>query len=138
MKIFDFLVKTAIFRAFLFFSERFSSCTSARIKCSSQTVYGCNAWRKSPDKKEKCPKNGYFDEKIKNFHKSKVDGLKKLTTRSCLYHDLMHFRGCPFTKISVFSGGYRQNSFFSTFLTLPYILEIAYFLTLLSEYSHSG
>ena len=29
----------------------------------------------------------------------------------------------PIYKISVFSGGYRQNSFFSTFLTLTYIPE---------------
>ena len=61
MKIFHFLVKIAIFRVFLLFSERFSSCISARIKYSSQNVYGRNAWRKSPEKKEKCPKNGYFD-----------------------------------------------------------------------------
>ena len=30
-------------------------------------------------KKKKYPKNGFFDTRIKIFHKSKIDGLKKLT-----------------------------------------------------------
>ena len=38
MKIFDFLVKKAIFRAFLFFSGRFASGDFARVKCSISTV----------------------------------------------------------------------------------------------------
>ena len=47
--------------------------------------------------------------------------------------------------MSIFSGGPQQNSFFSTFLTLPHNLEslgikirnCLFFLTLLSENSHS-
>ena len=39
---------------------------------------------------------GCFDNKIKNFHKSKVDGLEKLPTRSSLFNDLMHPKGCPY------------------------------------------
>ena len=34
----------------------------------------------------------------KKFHKSKVDGLEKLSTRAHLFYDLLHFRGCSFTK----------------------------------------
>ena len=71
MKIFDFLVKTAIFRTFLLFSGEF----------------GQALW----------PKDDYFDQRIKNFHKSKVDGLKKLPTRACLFYDLLHFKECHFT-----------------------------------------
>ena len=36
--------------------------------------------------------------KIKKFHKSKVDGLKKLATKTSLFYDLLQFKGCPFTK----------------------------------------
>ena len=41
---------------------------------------------------EKCPKNGYFDKKNQIIHKSKVDGLKKLYTRACLFYDLREIR----------------------------------------------
>ena len=27
---------------------------------------------------------------------SKVDGLKKLPTRACLFNDFLHFKGCPY------------------------------------------
>ena len=47
-------------------------------------------------KKERCPKNGYFDKKIKNFHKSKIDGLQKLSTRAPRFYDFLHFKGWPF------------------------------------------
>ena len=47
-------------------------------------------------KMEKCLKNGCFDEKIKNFDKSKIDGLIKLPTRACLFYDFLHFKGCPY------------------------------------------
>ena len=79
MKILHFLVKIAISRVFLLFSERFSSCISARIKYSSQTVYGRNAWRKSPEKKEKCPKMAVLNQKSKIFIKAKLTASK-----SCL------------------------------------------------------
>ena len=79
MKIFHFLVKIAIFRAFLLFSERFSSCISARIKCSSQTVYGRNAWRKSPEKRRNVLKMAVLTKKSKIFIKAKLTASK-----SCL------------------------------------------------------
>ena len=41
-------------------------------------------------------KNGYFDKKIKNFHKNKVDSFEKLFTRACLFNDLSQFKGCPY------------------------------------------
>ena len=71
--------------------------------------------------KQKGPKNGCFDWKIKNFHKNKVDGLKKLSTRDCLFYDLLHFRGCPLTKSQFSQGAINRIPFFSTFLTLPHI-----------------
>ena len=43
-------------------------------------------------KMKKCPKNDYFDYRIKNFHKCKVDGLQKLLARACLFHDFLHFK----------------------------------------------
>ena len=54
-------------------------------------------------KKEKYTKKGYFDEKKRNFHKSKVDGLQKLPTRACLFEDFLHFKGWPYInhKISI-------------------------------------
>ena len=64
-------------------------------------------------KKEKRPKNGFFDYKIKNFHKSKVDGLKKLPTRTCLFNDFLHFKGCPYInhKISLRFEPYHDHFF---------------------------
>ena len=47
-------------------------------------------------KKERCPKNSYFDKQIKNFHKSKIDGLQKLSTRAPRFYDFLHFKGWPF------------------------------------------
>ena len=47
-------------------------------------------------KKERCPKNSYFDLRIKNFHKSKIDGLQKLSTRAPQFYDFLHFKGCSY------------------------------------------
>ena len=71
--------------------------------------------------KQKGPQKGHFDYKIKIFHKSKVDGLKKLSTRAHLFYDFLHFRGYPFTK-SQFSQG-AINAGFQTkwILTLKYV-----------------
>ena len=48
--------------------------------------------------KQKGPKKGRFVKKIINFHKSKVDGLKKLSTRARPFYEFLHFKGYPFTK----------------------------------------
>ena len=55
-------------------------------------------------KTRKAPKRAVLIKEIKNFHKSKVDGLKKLSSRAHLFYDFLHFRGYPFTK-SQFSQG---------------------------------
>ena len=88
-------------------------------------------------KKEICPKNCYFDFKIKNFHKSKVDGLKKLPTRAHLFYDFLHFRGCPFTKAQFSQGALDEIHFFQLFWhwhisqkALESKLEIAYFFNI--------
>ena len=52
-------------------------------------------------------------QKIKNFHKSKVDGLKKLSTRACLFNVFLHFKGCSFInhKISLQFERYHDHFF---------------------------
>ena len=47
-------------------------------------------------KKERCPKNSYFGQQIKNFHKSKIDGLQKLSTRAPQFYEFLHFKGCSY------------------------------------------
>ena len=49
-------------------------------------------------RKTKMPQKGLFLLKNQNFHKSKVDSLKKLSTRACPFYEFLHFKGCPFTK----------------------------------------
>ena len=88
MNFFDFLVKIAIFKAFLLFSERFSSRISARIKCLSRTVYGNNAWRKSPEKRRNVLKMAVLTIKSKIFIKAKLTASK-----SCLL-GLVYFMIC--------------------------------------------
>ena len=88
MKIFDFSVKTALFGAFLLLLGEFCHKLRPIIELSGYII---RSFMRSL-------KKGYFDKKIKNFHKSKVDGLKKLSTRARLFYDFLHFRRCPFTK----------------------------------------
>ena len=60
---------------------------------------------------------------MKKFHKSKVDGLKKLSTRAHLFHDLLHFRGCLFTKPQFSQGALNRIHFFHIHIhfSLPHI-----------------
>ena len=76
MKIFDFLVKIAIFRVFLLFSKRFSSCISAWIMYSSQTVMLDTNLLK---KRRNALKMAILTKKSKIFIKAKLTVLK-----SCL------------------------------------------------------
>ena len=100
MKIFDSLVKIAIFRGLSAFLGLFASQITANQLnyLATDSIFGSNLLRKSPKKKQKTPKNGCFEFEIKNFHKSKVDSLKKFFTRACLFYVFLHFRLCPFTK----------------------------------------
>ena len=52
-------------------------------------------------KMEKCPKDGYFDKKIKIFHKSKIDGLQKLSTRAPQFYEFLHFKGCSYLNCKI-------------------------------------
>ena len=64
MKIFDFLVKIAIFWAFLLFRGWFASRITAELELGGYIIelnFGRNAWRESSKKKQKSPENGYFD-----------------------------------------------------------------------------
>ena len=109
MNFFDFLVKIVIFWANLHFLGDLHHA----LRPQSNTWSGQNAWHESPQKNKKCPKNGYFDQNIKNFHKIKVDGLKKLPTRTCLFNDFLHFKGCPYInhKISLRFEPYHDHFF---------------------------
>ena len=125
MKIFDFLVKIALLEAFLLLSWWFVSKITAEIEFGG---YMISAER---------PQKGCFDKKIKNFHKSKVDGLKKLSTRAHLFYDFLHFRGCPFTKAQFSQGAIDGIHFFQLFWhchisqkALESKLEIAYFFNI--------
>ena len=101
--------------------------------------------RRKRDRKKKATfRDLLHDLKIKKFHKRKVDGLKKLSTRSRLFYDLLHFRGCPFTK-SQFSQGAINRIHFNQLFWHCHIyqeaweskLENAYLKKILSENSHS-
>ena len=82
-------------------------------------------------KKENYPKNGYFHWKIKNFHKSKVDGLEKLLTRAYLFNDLMHFKVCPYINHKI-SCNWSCTS--SIFLALHNIYMILVHMEVHSKY----
>ena len=41
-------------------------------------------------------KTAILTKKIKNFHKSKIDSLQKLSTRAPRCHDFLHFKGCSY------------------------------------------
>ena len=82
------VVKIVIFRTFLFFSERFSSRISARIKCSSYTRYSRNAWRKSPEKRRNVLKMAVLTKKSKIFIKAKL-----MVSKSC-FLGLVYFMIC--------------------------------------------
>ena len=69
MKIFDLLVKIAIFGAFLF--------------------------RSRDSRNALLPEN---NARLKNFHKSKSNFYEKLSTRACRFYDLMHFKQFHFFK----------------------------------------
>ena len=113
MKIFNFLVKKAIFKAFLLFLGDLRHA----LRPKSNTWRGQNLSTQISQKKEKCLKNSFFDWKIKNFHKSKVDGLQKLSTRASLFQDCLHFKGWPYInhKISLQFEHYFENFFASSY-----------------------
>ena len=73
MKIFDFLVKIAIFGAFLFRSRDSHYCPEPTLD------RGSNAWRKSLDRKRNTPKMAILTKKSRIFIKTKVIFMK-----SCL------------------------------------------------------
>ena len=51
--------------------------------------------------KEKCSRNGYFNLEIKNFHKSKIGSLKKLSTRAPPFYDFLHFKGWSYLNCKI-------------------------------------
>ena len=83
----------------------------APIKCSIAAVMHDANLPKNGD----LPKKLLLRIKIKKNHKSKIDGLQKLPTRACLFHDFLHFKGCPYInhKISL-----RCNLYFEHFFGL--------------------
>ena len=80
-------------------------------------------------------KRDCFYYKIKNLHKSKVDALKKLSTRAHMFYDLLHFSGYPFTKSQFSQKSLDRIHFFQLFWhchtskeAWESKLELAYFL----------
>ena len=53
---------------------------------------------------QKGPKKVCFNQKVKNFHKSKVDGLKKLSYRAYLFYDLLPLGGALLQNLSFLRG----------------------------------
>ena len=121
MKIFDFLLKPAIFGAFLLFLGELCYKLWPKIErgdfiiSSTELDFWPQFVIRITEEKQKGPQKGCFDQKIKNFHKSKVDGLKKLSTRAHLFYDFLHFRGCPFTKAQFSQGAIDGIHFFQLF-----------------------
>ena len=60
--------------------------------------------------------------KIKNFHKSKIDGLQKLSTGAPQYHDVLHFKGCPYLNHKISFSLRIQVAIFLVFHNLFMIL----------------
>ena len=54
---------------------------------------GRNAWHESPKKRRNTVKTAFLTKNIKNFHKSKIDGLQKLSTGASWFYDFLHFKG---------------------------------------------
>ena len=46
-----------------------------------------------PKKRRNALKTAILTKKIKNFHKSKIDGLQKFSTRAPRFYDFLHFKG---------------------------------------------
>ena len=85
MKIFDFLVKTAIFRTFLLFSGDFRQALRPYTVRLEHLIRADMHDENLSEKRRNALKMVFLTNKIKKFHKSKVDGLKKLPTRACLF-----------------------------------------------------
>ena len=97
MKIFDFLVKTAIFRTFLLFSGDYRQALPPYTVWLEHLIRTDMHDENLSEKRRNAQKMAILTKKMKNFHKSKVEGLEKLPTRAYLYYDLLHFKGCHFT-----------------------------------------
>ena len=80
MKIFDFLVKIIIFRAFLLFWG-----DSCHAFCPDQVFdCGCNAWRKSQKKRRNAQKMTILTKKSKIFITAKLTVLKSFLSKSAV------------------------------------------------------
>ena len=82
MKIFDFLVKTALFGAFLLFFGDLRHKSRPKIEIGDQSpsaVFRRNLWRKSPKKSRKVQKRAVLIKKSKIFIKAKLT-----VSKSCL------------------------------------------------------
>ena len=79
----------------------------------SNTWTGQNAWHESPEKRRNALKMVISTKESKIVYKSKVDRLKMLPTRICLFYDFLHFKGCPYInhKISLRYDLYFEHFF---------------------------
>ena len=86
------------------------------LRLQSNTWTGQNAWHESPKRRRNVQKMVILTKESKNFHKSKVDSLQKLSTRACLFYDFLHFKGWPYInhKISLQFEHYFEHFFASS------------------------
>ena len=101
------------------------------------SLFANNFWHELTKKSRTALEMAILTTKIKNFHKSKVDGHKKLSTGARLFYDLLHFRGCPFTKPQFSQKALNRIHFFQLFWHCHISqeaweskLEIAYFFNI--------
>ena len=79
--------------------------------------------------------------KIKNFHKSKVDSLEKLSSSYSLFHDLLHLRGCPFTKGEILEDsiiGFLKLFLFPTSMTFQPNILLSFLMRFKIQIDHSA
>ena len=109
MKIFDFLVKMAIFRAFLLFSGDLRHA----LRPQSNTWSGQNAWQESPKKRRNALKMVILTKKSKNFIKAKLTVSKSYLLGLVYLMIFLHFKGCPYInhKISLRFEPYHDHFF---------------------------
>ena len=120
--IFDSFVKIAIFRAFLLVLGDLHHALRPELNTRSRQ----KRMTQTSQKKKKNPKNGFL-----KFHKNEIDGLKNLSTRTPLFYQFLHFKGCFYLNhkisfnlsVQVAVSLVFHNTFMMLFLILSSVLD---------------
>ena len=123
MKMFDFLVKKALFWTFLLFFgdlRHKSRPKTARGDWSPNSIFGQDLWRKSSKKSRKVQKRAFLTKKSKIFIQAKLT-----VSKSCLLEPACFMICCilgdPHLQNLSFLRRLSTEIILSTFLTLPHI-----------------